>query len=129
MGYDWSGNTPRLTPPSRPQDTGERATKFNPERNLRTMANSHRAVLDAMLLKIPGVEGTDLSGLRAYFIKQKMFACISGEGVGIRLPVATATEMTFSRQDVAAFQPKGVPATREWIQINHDDSADYEKDL
>jgi hypothetical protein len=93
------------------------------------MSASHRAVLDAMLLKIPGVEGADMSGLRAYFIKQKMFACISGEGVGIRLPVATCTEMTFARQDVAPFQPKGVTSTREWIQINHEDSNDYEKDL
>jgi hypothetical protein len=58
-----------------------------------------------------------------------MFACISGKGVGIRLPVATATELQFSRENVVAFQPAGLAATREWIQIDRADAADYEKDL
>ena len=58
-----------------------------------------------------------------------MFACISGEGVGLRLPVATATELQFSRGDVVPFQPAGMTSTREWIQINRADAADYEKDL
>lgn len=69
-----------------------------------------------------------MSGLQAYFVKQKMFACIHGKGVGIRLPVAKATELQFSNGNVVPFQPKGVSGTREWIQIDHDDPAEYEKD-
>lgn len=70
-----------------------------------------------------------MSGLPAYFVKGKMFACIHGSGVAIRLPAATARELQFSRGDVVPFQPNGRPSSQEWIQINHDDSADYQKDL
>lgn len=59
----------------------------------------------------------------------KTFACISGEGIGLRLPAAVATELQFSRNDVVPFQPGGVASTREWIQINCADAADYEKHL
>jgi hypothetical protein len=90
---------------------------------------SHKAVLDALLLKIPGVEAMELSGLQAYLVAKRMFACIHDGGVGIRLPSGDAANLQFSRDDVSAFQPKGRPSSREWIQINHANSADYEKDL
>jgi len=85
--------------------------------------------IDALLLKLPGVSGRKINGLDAYFVNDRMFACISGEGVGLRLPVATATEVQFSKDNVVPFQPKGLPSSREWIQINRADAADYEKDL
>lgn len=90
---------------------------------------SHKAVLDSFLLKIPGVEAAEMTGLFAYFVGKKMFACISNGGVGIRLPASEAANLTFSMGNVVPFQPKGTSSTREWIQINHDNSADYEKDL
>ena len=65
----------------------------------------------------------------AYFVSDKMFACISGNGIGLRLPVATATELRFSRDNVFPFQPGGMASTREWIQIERADAAAYEKDL
>ena len=58
-----------------------------------------------------------------------MFACISGDGIGLRLPAATATELQFSRNNVVPFQPGGMASSREWIQIDCADVADYEKDL
>ena len=85
--------------------------------------------IDALLLALPGVAARKINGLDAYFVADKMFACISGKGIGLRLPVATATELQFSRDNVVPFQPGGVTSTREWIQINRDDGADYEKDL
>jgi len=85
--------------------------------------------IDALLLKLPGVSGRKINGLDAYFVSDRMFACISGEGVGLRLPVAKATEAQFSKDNVVPFQPKGLPSSREWIQINRADAADYEKDL
>ena len=68
-------------------------------------------------------------GLDAYFVSDKMFACISGGGVGLRLPAATATELQFSMGSVVPFQPGGMASTREWIQINRADAAEYEKDI
>ena len=85
-----------------------------------------KARLDALLLTLPGVSARTINGLDAYFVTDKMFACISGNGVGLRLPVATATELQFSRDNVVPFQPGGVASTREWIQIDRADAADYE---
>ena len=87
-----------------------------------------KAVLDALLLPIRGVEGGEMVGLAAYFVSKRMFACIQGAGVGIRLPAATARELQFSRKDVSPFQPKNMPATREWVQLDHEDPADFRKD-
>ena len=91
--------------------------------------NGRKALIDTLLLQLPGVSARKISDLDAYFVSDKMFACISGDGVGLRLPVATATELQFSRSDVVAFQPRGMTSTREWIQIDRADAADYEKDL
>ena len=96
------------------------------------MANpppTRKAQIDAVLLKLPGVVAKKINGLDAYFVGDRMFACISGQGVGIRLPVKAATELQFSRDNVVPFQPAGLGATREWIQIDRADAADYEKDL
>ena len=90
---------------------------------------SHKAILDSFLLKISGVEGGEMTGLPAYFVGKKMFACIWNGGVGIRLSASEAANLQFSMGNVVPFQPKGRPATREWIQINHENSADYEKDV
>lgn len=90
---------------------------------------SRKSRLDALLLKLPGVSTKKINNLDAYFVSDKMFACISGSGIGIRLPVATATELQFSRENVVPFSPTGAASSREWIQINRADAADYEKDL
>ena len=94
-----------------------------------TPESSRKAQIDALLLKLPGVSARKINDLDAYFVSDKMFACISGDGVGLRLPVATATELQFSRDNVVPFQPGGTTSTREWIQINRAAAADYEKDL
>ncbi|HEX3098128.1 MAG TPA: hypothetical protein VHQ02_10440 [Usitatibacter sp.] len=91
--------------------------------------NPRKAQIDALLLKLPGVAGKKINGLDAYFVSDRMFACISGNGVGLRLPVTVATELQFSRENVVPFQPGGMAATREWIQIDRADAAEYEKDL
>jgi hypothetical protein len=90
---------------------------------------SHKQVLDAMLLKLSGVEAGEMTGLLAYFVGKRMFACICNGGVGVRLPAAEAANLHFSKDNVVPFEPKGRKSTREWIQINHENSADYEKDL
>jgi hypothetical protein len=90
---------------------------------------SRKAQIDALLLKLTGVSARKINGLDAYFVSDRMFACISGQGVGLRLPVAAATELQFSRDNVVAFPPRGMASTREWIQIDRADAAEYEKDL
>jgi hypothetical protein len=88
-----------------------------------------KAQIDALLLKLPGVSARTINGLDAYFVSDKMFACLSGDGVGLRLPAATVTDLRFSRSNTVPFQPGGMASSREWIQINRADAAEYEKDL
>lgn len=85
--------------------------------------------IDAVLLKLPGVSTRKIKNLDAYFVSDRMFACISGQGLGLRLPTSVARELQFSRDNVVPFQPAGMPSTSEWIQIDRADAADYEKDL
>ena len=89
---------------------------------------ARKAQIDAILLPLGGVVGKKLNALDAYFVNDRMFACISGKGIGVRLPVATATELQFSRADVEPFNPGGA-SSREWIQINREDAAEYAKDV
>ena len=90
---------------------------------------SRKERIDALLLKLPGVTTRKLNGLDAYFVGDRMFACIEGIGVGLRLPVATATELQFSRHDIVPFKPGGTVVSREWVQIQSEDAAEFEKDL
>jgi hypothetical protein len=98
---------------------------LNPDSTKSTL----KARLDALLLALPGVTARTINGLDAYFVSDRMFACISGEGVGLRLPGALATELQFSRDNIVPFQPRGMASTREWVQINRGEAAGYEKDL
>lgn len=94
-----------------------------------TPSSSPKTQIDALLLTLPGVSARKINGLDAYFVSDKMFACISGKGIGLRLPAAVATELHFSRDNTSPFQPGGIAATREWIQIERADAAEYAKDL
>jgi hypothetical protein len=94
-----------------------------------TPESARKAQIDALLLKLPGVSARKINGLDAYFVSDKMFACINGNAIGLRFSAAEATELHFSRDHVAPFVPKGMPSTREWIQIERADAADFEKDL
>lgn len=87
-----------------------------------------KAKIDELLLGLPGVTTRKLNGLDAYFIGDRMFACIEGNGIGLRLPVATATELQFSRADVVPFKPGGTVVSREWVQIQCDDPAEFALD-
>lgn len=94
-----------------------------------TPQSRRKAELDAILLPLPGVGARRIHDLDAYFVADKMFACISGKGVGLRLPVARCTELQFAMDNVGAFAPGGLASTREWIQIDREDPADYRRDL
>ncbi len=56
-------------------------------------------------------------------------SAINYRGVGVRLQAAEAANLQFSKDIIVPFEPKGRKNTREWIQINHENSADYEKGL
>ena len=84
---------------------------------------TRKSQVDAILCKLPGVVSKKIGGMDAYFVNDRMFACINGNGLGLRLPVAAARDLQFSRGNVVPFQPAGMPSSSEWIQINRDDAA------
>ena len=90
---------------------------------------TRKSQIDAVVLRIPGVTAKKIGGLDAYFVNDRMFACINGKGVGVKLPVAMATELQFSRDNVSPFQPTGMPSSREWVQLDREDATQYENDL
>lgn len=89
---------------------------------------TRKSQIDAILLKYPGVVSKKLNHMDAYFVSDRMFACIHGNGLGLRLPVAVARELQFSRGNVSSFSPGGVASTQEWVQIEREDPAEYEQD-
>lgn len=67
-------------------------------------------------------------GYPAFFVGRRMFACVYGDGVGVKVPVELAAELLL-RRDTRAFRPQGRSTMREWVQIDHARSSDYEADL
>jgi hypothetical protein len=90
---------------------------------------TRKSQIDAVVLRIPNVVAKKIGGLDAYFVNDRMFACINGNGVGLRLPAAVATELQFSRDNISQFQPAGMPKSREWVQIDREDAAAFAEDL
>jgi hypothetical protein len=87
-----------------------------------------KAVLDCLLLGRFRVVAGKMFGYPAYYINRKLFACIYGKGVGVKIPAELAKEL-LSRQRVVPFQPWGKPQMREWVQINRPTAADYQNDI
>jgi hypothetical protein len=87
----------------------------------------HKKVLDSFLLKTPGVVSGKMFGYPAYYIQQKLFACVYEDGVGIKIPEDKANELV-GNEGIIQFQPLGRAKMREWIQINREKSEDYLND-
>jgi hypothetical protein len=92
---------------------------FNPQ---------HKAVLDSLLLHLPGVVAGRMFGYPAYYVNGKLFACVYGQGVGIKVPAKVADSLA-GRKGIVRFQPLGRRPMKEWIQINRERSEDYRLDL
>ena len=87
----------------------------------------HQVVLNAMLLGKTGVRAGKMFGFPAYYAGKKLAICLYEEGVGIKLPAATAEQLMSSDPKAVPFQPLGKPRMREWVQINLNKSEDYWK--
>ena len=92
-----------------------------------TFNGKHKEVLDALLLPVPGVVAGTMFGYPAYYINKKLFACVYGEGVGIKVPEKVAGSLV-GREGIVRFQPMGRKPMKEWIQINRKRSEDYRMD-
>jgi hypothetical protein len=89
---------------------------FNPE---------HKAVLDELILGHPLVRAGKMFGFPAYYVGKKLCIYLYEQGVGLKLPEASATRLLASDPNVIPFQPYGKARMRAWVQINLERSADY----
>jgi len=93
-----------------------------------SVESTHKTILDSLLLNIPSMVEGKMFGYPAYYVNEKLFACIYGDGVGVKVPEAVASKL-LSKKHVVPFRPLGKPKMREWIQINRARPADYRKDI
>jgi hypothetical protein len=81
-----------------------------------------------MLLNMSNVTEGKMFGYPAYYVNKKLFACIYGEGVGVKVPEKIVPKF-LSDESIIPFQPYGKSKMKKWIQINHVNSEDYHKDM
>lgn len=74
----------------------------------------HKNVLDALLLHLPGVTAGNMFRYPAYCVHRKLFACLYGDRVGIKVPEEIANSL-LSKAYIVPFQPTGKPKMREWV--------------
>jgi len=87
-----------------------------------------KATLDGLLLGLPMVKAGKMFGYPAYYVKGKLFACVYGDGVGLKVPEQVANAL-LEKEAIIPFQPMGRNRMREWIQINRDSAKDYMDDI
>lgn len=92
---------------------------FNPE---------IKTVLDQILPGIPGVTPGKMFGYPAYYIRDKLFACVYENGVGIKVPGKKAEELA-GTPGFTYFQPLGRGKMTSWIFLERSDPEDYAKEL
>ena len=89
--------------------------------------SDHKAVLDELLLGDSRLKPGKMFGFPAYYAGRKLCICLYDQGVGVKLPQASAANLLQTDSNVTPFQPMGRPKMREWIQINVARSEDLSK--
>jgi len=90
--------------------------------------NAERKVmLDRLLLDYPEVSAGVVFGLPCYKVNGVVFATLSGEGIGIKLPEARVREL-LEKPGFVPFRPFGRNRGKEFVQINHENAQDYQHD-
>ena len=88
----------------------------------------HLTAIRGLLTRHEDVREGRMFGYPAFFIGRRMFACVYGDGVGIKVPAELAVSL-LERIGTEPFRPHGKSTMREWVQINHARSKDYQADL
>lgn len=74
-----------------------------------------KKVLDQMLSDLPGVRPGPMFGFPGYWTGRKLFACLFGEGVGLKLPPERAEEV-LKKPNFSPFMPRG-RRMAAWVMV------------
>ena len=88
--------------------------------------DKHREALDAMLLEIPGVKAGKAFGYPGYYIGGKLFACVYGEGVALKVP-REVRDSLLAGKGADYFEPMGRAKMKEWVLVTRKRPSDYDK--
>ena len=88
--------------------------------------SEQKVTLDRLLLDHPEVSAGRVFGLPCYTVNGVVFATLSGEGVGIKLPEARVREL-LEKPGFVPFRPFGRNRGKEFVQINHENPEDYQQ--
>jgi len=91
--------------------------------------DDHKAVLDALLLDMPGVKGGKSFGYPAYKVGGKVFCFVGGDGIGVKLPEAQVNDLIAQGAPFHPFEPVEGTVWKSWVSIDRDASEDYQQDL
>ena len=86
------------------------------------------AVLERLLEGRDGIRRARMFGAPAFFAGERMFACVLGDGVGLKLREARVRSLA-DRASVGPFVGPRGRTMREWIVLRHEDPAALEDDL
>src|SRR6266852_6236688 len=89
--------------------------------------SEQKVTLDRLLLDYPEVSAGVVFGLPCYKVNGVVFATLSGEGVGLKLPEARVREL-LEKPGFVSFRPFGRNRGKEFVQINHENAQDYQHD-
>lgn len=84
-------------------------------------------VLARLLAERPEVTQGKMFGFPAFYTAGKLFACVYGEGVGLKLPEEVIRTLD-DKSHITPFRPYGKPRMKEWILLRHDQAETYAKD-
>lgn len=84
------------------------------------------AVVADLVREFSHVRSGTMFGVPAFYSGRKLFACVYGAGVGIKLPEESIRRLRGPH--FAPFQPYDRPPMREWIEIRRPKAADYRRD-
>jgi len=86
------------------------------------------AAVRDLVADVPGLTEGKMFGLPAFFVAGKLFACVYGEGVGLKLPAERVATL-LGTPGVDQFRPYGKPSMRQWIHVTRTAPEQYAGDL
>jgi hypothetical protein len=108
-----------------------RKTRRNPKPTGENDSPGYRSdvveILSRLLLSRPDIVPGKMFGFPAFYTAGKMFACVYGDGVGLKLPQDTARQLK-GKPGITPFQPYGKRKLREWIHLRRTRASGFSKD-
>jgi hypothetical protein len=91
--------------------------------------DDHKAMIDSLVLNMPGVKGGKAFGYPAYKVNGKVFAFVGGEGIILKLGEARVKELVATRPPCQIFEVTDGVFWQGWVSINRADSEAFADDI